>query len=255
MTTEKRIRGLGYHQWLEDTDGVPFGAEIIGYDGTNQSIQAASFMLGLKAAAGSSTSTSPKTLAAMHAELHGDGAVNDTVNLSATANILAAINGKYSHRGTNASTYSGAALRAEIGDQTTAARAAVLAVLGGDSGTTSATAAFGVDWENSTGASRFNLGLDLEGPAAHDGYQVPRYNQAFIRMGGRVQNAAGAVVTVSDIVVLAGTADPTDGTSGTGLNVAAAGSLYVRQSGSDSKLFINTNTAASPTWTVVGSQS
>lgn len=252
MTIEMRVRGLHYHQWLEDTDGVPFGVEVLGYDGTGQSMQAASFMLGLAAGAGSSTSTSPKTLAAVMCELH-DGSTVDgaAVDLTRTANITAALSAKYSRKGTDASTYSGAAVRAEIGDQATAAQAAVLAVIGGDGGATSAVAAFGVDWESSLAASRFNFGLDLEGPAAHDGYFIPRYNSGFIRMGGRVQDAAGALVTVADIVVIAGTAAATDGVAGTGAGVAGPGSLYIRQDGANSTLRINTNTLASPTWSAI----
>lgn len=53
------------------------------------------------------------------------------------------------------------------------------------------------------------------------------------------------------IFVLAGA--PVDGTSGTEAGVAGKGSLVVDSTGG--KLYINTNTKASPTWTVVGSQS
>lgn len=252
MTIEKRIRGMHYHQWLEDTDGIPLGVEILGYDGTGQSMQGFSSMLGLAAGAGSSTSTSPKYLGGLMAEVHGASSVDTTVNLTRTANIVAAIIAKYSHVGTNASTYMGAALRAEIGASTTAARAAVLAVLGGDNGVTSAGAAFAVDSENSTSTSRFNDGLDLEGTGVHDSYLLPRYNMGFIRMGGRVVNAAGAVVTVTNIRILGGTAAPTDGTSGTGAANAGPGSVYMRQDGTDSNFYINRGSLASPTWVTVG---
>lgn len=249
---EIRIRGLHYHQWMENTDAVPFGVEVLAYSGTDDSMQAASFMLGLAAGVGSNTNTAPKYLAALFAEVHGGNDVDDVVNLTRTDNMVAAIVAKYSHIGTNAATYAGGAVWAEIGNQTTAARAAVLAVMGGDAGATSAFAAFGVDWNASTVASRFNFGIDLEGLAAHDGYLIPRYNQGFIRMGGRVQNAAGALVTVGDLVWLAGTAAPTDGTSGTGAAVAGPGSKYTRQDGASSNEFINTGTLASPTWVTVG---
>jgi len=246
MTIEKRIRGLHYHQWMEDSDGIPLGVEVLAYDGSG-SMQGFSSMLGLAAGAGSSTSTSPKYLAGIMGEVHGGEDVDDEVNLTATANMIAGVIGKYSHKGTNASTYMGSAVRAEIGSPTTAAQAAVLAVLGGDSGVTSAGAAFGVDWENSTPTSRFNHGLDLEGPGSHDSYLVPRYNKSFLRMGGRYPNA-GTVETVADLIVIAGTASPTDGTSGTGAGDAGAGSLYIRQSGSSSRIYVNANTKASPTW-------
>jgi len=246
MTIERRIRGLHYHQWLEDTDDIPFGAEVLAYDGTT-SMQAAYAMLGLAAGAGSSTSH--KYLAAFLAEVHGGSAVTETVNLTKTDNVVAGLVAKYSHIGTNASTYAGAALVAEIGDATTAAYAAVVAALGGDTAVTSATAAFAVDWQNSTPTSRFNYGLDLEGLAAHDGYLVPRYNKGFIRMGGR----AVAQETVADLLILAGTSAPSNGSSGTGAGDAGAGSLYIRQSGSNSKIYINGNTKASPTWNLVTS--
>lgn len=46
---------------------------------------------------------------------------------------------------------------------------------------------------------------------------------------------------------------PVDGVAGTKAGVAAPGSLLVDTT--NLKLYINTNTEASPTWTVVGSQS
>lgn len=53
------------------------------------------------------------------------------------------------------------------------------------------------------------------------------------------------------IFVLAGV--PVNGTSGTEAGVAGKGSLVVDST--NGKLYINTNTKASPTWTVVGTQS
>ncbi len=48
---------------------------------------------------------------------------------------------------------------------------------------------------------------------------------------------------------------PGGGTSGIGAGWAAAGSLCIGLDGvSSSKLYINTGTKASPTWTVVGAQ-
>ena len=252
MGREARIVGIRHNQWFEGTDNIPLAAEVVEWDRAG-SMQAISAMLGLAAGVGSSTSTSPRYLAAFMAEVFQGRTVDAAaINLTATANIVAAIIGKYSQKGTNASTYMASAVRAEIGDGVTAPRAAVLAVMGGDTTASSAAAAFGVDWESSMGASRFNFGIDFEGSGAHDGYQLPRYNQGFIRMGGRVQNAAGALVTIADLVILAGTAAPTDGTSGTGAAVAGPGSKYIRQSGSDSNEFIQRGTLASPTWVSVG---
>lgn len=57
--------------------------------------------------------------------------------------------------------------------------------------------------------------------------------------------------TTNFIVVLNAAGAPVDGT--TGATVAGPGSLYIDITAG--KLYINTNTKASPTWTVVGSQS
>jgi hypothetical protein len=51
----------------------------------------------------------------------------------------------------------------------------------------------------------------------------------------------------------AGDGAPIDGTSGTGAGEAGPASLYTDRT--NKKLYINTNTLASPTWTVVGTQS
>lgn len=78
---------------------------------------------------------------------------------------------------------------------------------------------------------------------AHDGYQpVDKdfYTKAPLRL-------------VEDVVELIGTGAPTDGGAGTGAGVAGPGSRYTDITAG--KLYINTNTKASPTWTVVGSQS
>jgi len=60
---------------------------------------------------------------------------------------------------------------------------------------------------------------------------------------------AGTTVMPS---ILYGAGAPTDGTSGTHVGLASPGTLYIDTT--NAKLYINTNTAASPTWTVVGAQ-
>jgi len=60
----------------------------------------------------------------------------------------------------------------------------------------------------------------------------------------------GGTTTVPRIQYGAGA--PTDGTSGTGAGLAHPGSLYIDTT--NAKLYINTNTQASPTYTVVGAQ-
>lgn len=225
MTEEIRIRGLHYHQWMENTDAVPFGVEVLAYDGTGQSMQAGSFMLGLAAGAGSSTSTSPKTLAALMAEVHGGNEVSDSVALTRTANSVAAIVGRYSHVGTNASTYLGAAIRGEIGGLSTSAYAAILAVLGGDNGTTTATAAFAIDYENSTVASGFLYGLDLAGGGSHDGYRAVTFRDggADIRL-----NSGGLIVSLTTAITANSTTTSyAAGTLGKTTNATGRASLFV----------------------------
>lgn len=51
-----------------------------------------------------------------------------------------------------------------------------------------------------------------------------------------------------DVWDLAGSGAPTSGTSGTGVNLAGPGSTYTRTS--NGVIYVNTNTKASPTWTV-----
>lgn len=203
----------------------------------------------LGVAAGSSTTLSPLYLAAVMGNVMeataGDG-------LTATKNMIAGVVGKLDVQGAISSTYPSAGVWGELGDLVSdALTAAVLAVVGGDSGVLTGGAMFGVDWLNSTPASKVNFGLDLEG-ATHDSYLTPRYGKGHIRLGGRFSNA-GVLETVTDLLVLVGTAAPTNGTSGTGAGDADAGSIYIRQSGSNSKIYINGNTKASPTWNLVTS--
>lgn len=56
----------------------------------------------------------------------------------------------------------------------------------------------------------------------------------------------------NDVVIMSNAGAPTNGASGTGAGTAGAGSLCMDRT--NAKLYINTNTTASPTWTVVGAQ-
>lgn len=196
MGREARVKGLRYNQWMESLDDLPIFGEVVEWDRA-QAMQAIGGNLGLAAAVGSSTSTAPVYLAGGMFEVFGGADVGTTVNLSATANMIAALIGKYSHRGTNASTYPGAAVRAEIGDRTTAAYAAVLAVVGGDLGVATAPAAFSVDNQNSTPTSGFLYGLDLLGNGAHDGYPALAFRSggADIRL-----NSGGLIVSLTTAI-------------------------------------------------------
>src|SRR3990167_9128996 len=101
--------------------------------------------------------------------------------LTATQNILAGVIGKYTITSTNASVLGKAGVIGEVGELSDSADAAVLAVLGGDTGTSTPGAAFGVMSINSTAASMFDFGLDLY-RAAVGSYQPISYGTAAIRL-------------------------------------------------------------------------
>jgi len=71
-----------------------------------------------------------------------------------------------------------------------------------------------------------------------------------------IQHEKGAIsagaFALGDVYILKAATTPTDGTSGDGAGWASKGSLYIDTNGG--KIYINTNTKASPTWTVVGAQ-
>ena len=129
-----------------------------------------------------------------------------------------------------------------INTNTLSGDAAVMAFMQGDSGVTTARAAYGVAMVQTTSGSGFDFGIDLkmQDPQLDGGGPtgVIPYKKANIRMENDVvfMNAAGV---------------PSNGT--TGANFAGKGSLYVNIT--TGILYINTGTLASPTWTVVGSQS
>lgn len=54
--------------------------------------------------------------------------------------------------------------------------------------------------------------------------------------------------------IIGAEAAPTNGTSGDGAGWAGPGSMYIDRTASTGKAYINTNTKASPTWTVIGAQ-
>ena len=230
MAREKRIRGLPYEQWMEGTDDLPFLVEIVEWDRAN-AIQCIAADLTVVAGYGSSTSASPVYCAPIMGNLiAGTPAVTGVssltnVNLTGTANMMAAVIGKYSHIGTNATTYPAAAVRGEIGGGSSAATAAFLAVLGGDPTTaTSATAAFAVDYQNSSpiGTNRFVYGLDLAG-ASHDGYNAVAYGTADIRFssGGLLATFTTAITANTTTTSLAA------GTLGKTTSATGQASLFV----------------------------
>ena len=77
------------------------------------------------------------------------------------------------------------------------------------------------------------------------------------RPSARTKGAVGADAGLSmgnSAWLFTGTTAPVNGVAGTGAGFAGPGSMYVRADGVNSKVFINTNTKASPTWTVIGTQ-
>ena len=202
--------------------------------------QAVSGDLNLAAGAGTSVATD-------HAYLAGVmGNAIRTGNLTATKNTVAGVVGKYDITGTNASTYPGAAIKAEIGDNSTSAIYAVLAAIGGDTAASSATGAFGVDFQSSVPGSLFQWGVDLQGNGTHDSYLAPRYSLGDIRLGGR--RTASTTSHGDDVCINRFNAAPVDGASGTFAGNCGPGSILLRTDATGG-LYQNTGTLASPTWT------
>lgn len=115
-------------------------------------------------------------------------------NLSQTHNYVGGVIGAYNILGTNASTYQKGGVLGIIGDQTTTADGAFIAIIDGDGGITIANAAFGVASNNSTVGSGFQYGLDLFGPA-HDGYNALALLTAEIRLSSQLEIYTGSAAT------------------------------------------------------------
>ena len=60
-------------------------------------------------------------------------------------------------------------------------------------------------------------------------------------------------LTDNDLAIITNAGAPTSGAAGTFFGMAGPGCLLIDTT--NKKLYINTNTKASPTWTVVGTQS
>jgi hypothetical protein len=189
----------------------------------------------LKAGAGSSDGADPKFLAAVMGNVLDAGAT-----LSDDANYVAGVIGHYSITATHSTTYPHGGVLAGIADGVSdTAVHGVISYIDGDGSTTIAGAAFKVMSNNSTAASGFHFGLDLQ-DAAHDSYQ-PVDNAFYLSAPIRI---------VEDICIIATAGAPTNGV--TADNIAGKGSLCVDYT--NGKLYINTGTKADSTWTVVGTQ-
>lgn len=146
------------------TIGTTIATDLTRVTTDTGSLQSVAGDLTLEGAAGSSTSASPKFQGGVMGNLHGD-------TLTATANYNGGVIGGYSVTTTDATTYPAGAVLGLVGmdGATSGADGAIVAVLDGDSGIVTGTAAFKFMNNNSTAGSGFSYGLDLYG-AAHDGY-------------------------------------------------------------------------------------
>lgn len=76
--------------------------------------------------------------------------------------------------------------------------------------------------------------------------------RSVMRVKGLIAADAGIYIG-GDVLLFRNAGVPVNGTSGTGVGKAGNGSLCSDYT--NGKLYINTGTMASPTWTVVGTQS
>ena len=159
-----------------------------------------------------------------------------------TFNHVAGLAGNFAVIGTYSNNGLMAGVLGIINTNTLSGDAAVMAFMQGDSGTTTARAAYGVAMAQTTAASGFDYGIDLkiQDPVLEGG--GPSSVQPYKKANMRLEN---------DVVFMNAAGVPSNGS--TGANFAGKGSLYVDIS--SGILYINTNTLASPTWVVVGSQS
>lgn len=197
-----------------------------------QATRGATFTVNPVGTFGSSTATVPSSAQGSSGQVFG-------ANLSATATYYIGATGRYLITGTNASTFAKTGVMGVVGNTTTTADAAVMAWMDGDGGVTTARAGFGIGMTQSTAASGFDYGMDLELQDAVGG-------------GGSVQPYKKAELRVSnDVVLITAAGAPVNGT--TGDDYAGVGSLYVDVTAG--KLYINTGAIDNPTWVVVGTQS
>ena len=125
-----------------------------------------------------------------------------------------------------------------INTNTLSGDAAVMAFMAGDSGVTTARAAFGVAMAQTTAGSGFEFGLDLkmQDPVFDGGgpSSVIPYTKANIRME-------------DDVVVMVDAGAPVNGT--TGDNFAGPGSMYIDSTAGN--LYLQTAVITSPVWKLV----
>lgn len=157
---------------------------------------------------------------------------------STNFNHMAGVVGNFAVIGTYSNNGLMAGVMGIINTNTLSGDAAVMAFMAGDSGVTTARAAFGVAMAQTTGGSGFEFGLDLkmQDPVLDGGgpSSVIPYTKANIRME-------------DDVVVMVNTGVPTDGT--TGDNFAGPGSMYIDSTAGN--LYLQTAVITSPVWKLV----
>ena len=194
------------------------------------STRGATFTVNPTGAFGSSDATDPSSAQGSSGQVYGS-------NLTSTATYYVGATGRYLITGTNASTFPKVGMLGVIGNTTTTGDAAVMAWMDGDGGTTTARAGFGIGMTQSTAASGFDYGMDLElQDAVGGGASVQPYKKAEIRVS-------------NDVVVMTGSGAPASGASGTGDNFAGPGSLYVDYA--NANVYIQAGTISSPNWKLI----
>ena len=157
---------------------------------------------------------------------------------STNFNHMAGVVGNFAVIGTYSNNGLMAGVMGIINTNTLSGDAAVMAFMAGDSGVTTARAAFGVAMAQTTAGSGFEFGIDLkmQDPVLDGGgpSSVIPYTKANIRME-------------DDVVVMVNTGVPTDGT--TGDNFAGPGSMYIDSTAAN--LYIQTGLITSPVWKLV----
>ena len=208
------------------TPEAPYTSSSSSAEGT--ATRGATFTVNPTGAFGSSNPVAPSSAQGSSGQVFGS-------NLASTATYYIGATGRYLITGTNASTFAKAGVMGVIGNTTTTGDAAVMAWMDGDGGVTTARAGFGIGMTQSTAASGFDYGMDLQLQDAVGG-------------GGSVQDYKKAEIRVSnDVVVMTGAGVPVDGT--TGDNFAGPGSMFVDVT--NANLYIQTGLITNPVWKLV----
>lgn len=204
------------------------------YSGTS-SYQPISADLNLAAAAGS---TDGKFLSPVMGNILG-------TNLTKAGNYIAGMIGALSVDGTRATELQVGGVVGVVMDGSTGSDGAVVAVIDGSdpSSVTRSNAAFAARMNNNNAGSGVDYGVDL--------YDAGRSSGLYSGGGQPLKVAKADVRMSNEVCILSGAGAPVDGT--TGATFAGIGSLYIDRTAG--KVYINTGTKASPTWTVVGGQS